>query len=354
MNSTSKLSKISLIVSAYNEATLICCTMERLIGYMNSNFVDREWEMILIDDGSTDNTFELMEQTAQGQSNIRIIRHRRSFGQGRGFRSAFDTASGDILVTLDADLSYEPRYIGRLIDEMESSNADIVIASPFLSASRITNVPFSRKILTIWANKFLSLTSLHGLSAITCAVRAYRADVVQLLPLNSNGMEINLEIILKAQMMNLYVTEIPAMLKWSSSKNSRRKRPTVNLLKTMFRYSFFGLLFSPNILFLVPLALMLSMFLIYGFSLFKILIGRVSYGLGELSLPVLKATSEAIRWTFLNYTHAFYFLIASLVISFFLFTVWFISKQNKFYFEQNYSLLHSLILTLRKQPKKDK
>lgn len=345
--------EISLVLSVHNEESLIENTIHRLAAYMNETFVNNKWEIILVDDGSTDNTLELMKQATQSYSNAHIIQHRKCFGQGRGFRSAFGVATGDILVTLDADLSYEPVYIGKLIEEMERSNADIVIVSAFLSGSQIKKVPLLRRIFTICANKILSLTSSLNLSAITCAVRAYKADVIQLLPVNSNGMEINLEIILKAQMMNLHVTEIPATLKWSSEKNRKRRRTKLSLLKSIFRYSFFSLLFSPNTLFLMPLTLTLSVFLIYLFSLLKIVFNRISHGVEKSSLPLLESISEALRWAFLNYTHAFYFLIASLIISFFLLTAWFISRQNKFYFEQTHALLHSLIVANRKRSKKN-
>lgn len=340
--------KISLILSVHNEDSLIKSTIECLTAYMNETFADNKWEIVLVDDGSTDNTLDSMKQAALSCSNVHIIQHRKCFGQGRGFISAFGVATGDILVTLDADLSYEPFYIGKLIEEMERSNADIVIASAFLSDSQIEKVPLLRRIFTICANRLLSLTSSLNLSAITCAVRAYKADVIQLLPVNSNGMEMNLEIILKAQMMNLHVTEVPATLKWSSGKNRKRGRTKLSLLKSIFRYSFFSLLFSPNALFLIPLALTLSVFLVYCFSLSRIIFDRISYGIENSSLPFLESISEAIRWAFLNYTHAFYFLITSLIILFFLLTAWFIARQSKFYFEQTHALLHSLFVSNRK------
>ncbi len=339
-----KSKKISIILSAYNEETLIKETIRKLTVYMNDNF--NNWEMILVNDGSTDNTLKIIEESIIGQENIKVISHKRNFGQGRGFRTGFAVAEGDILVTFDADLSYEPQYIRKLVDEIEKTDADIVIVSPFLQGAKIINVPLLRRIFTVCANKFLSMTSSLDLSAITCAVRAYKAKTVKMLPLNSEGEEINLEIILKAQMLNLHVTEIPATLKWNPQKELKKKRKrTLNmvLIKRIFKYLFFGLLFNPSILFLTPLCVTLPVFLIYFFSLLKILIVQIKFYSIEFSEPFLEATSNALRWTFANYTHAFYFLILFLGISFFFFIAWFISQQNKFYFEQNYSFLSSLI-----------
>ena len=99
------------------------------------NFKKDSWELFIVDDGSNDNTVEIISKIIANKSNICLLRHEKNMGQGRGFRSGFEKASGDILITLDADLSYEPKYIGRLIDKIERSKADIVIASAFLTDS---------------------------------------------------------------------------------------------------------------------------------------------------------------------------------------------------------------------------
>lgn len=351
MNTTSQIKMISLIVAAYNEQPIIGQTIKTLIGYMNSEFSDTQWEIIIVDDGSTDDTSKIVNDAIRGNDNLKFIKHRRNYGQGRAFRTSFEKARGDVIVTLDADLSYEPRYIKDLVDKMESSDADIVIASAFLSGGGVVNIPFYRKVLTVVANKFLCLSTALDISAITCAVRAYRRDVVKRLPLNSDGMEMNLEVILKAQMLNLHVTEIPAVLKWAANKgveSKRRKRSSWNILKSIFRYLFFGYLFNPNLLFLMPLFLSLSVFALYGFSLSFLTISRIKYFLNNEPDQLALAISNSIRWTFANYTHAFYFLISSLVVSLFFFIIWFVTKQNKFYFEQTYSLASSLLEAQRK------
>jgi dolichol-phosphate mannosyltransferase len=347
---------LSVILSVFDEEEIIGKSLQELVYFMETNFEKNLWEIIIVDDGSNDNTVEIISKVIANKSNICLLQHDRNMGQGRGFRSGFEKASGDILITLDADLSYEPRYIGKLIDKMEKSKADIVIASAFLPGSNIIDVPFYRKVLTKSANKFLSLTSSLDLSAITCAVRAYKRDAISVLSLKSDGMDINLEIILKAQMLGLHVAEIPAILKWkpiSKSKSKQRRRSKMNILRTIYRYFFFGYLFSPNFLFLIPLCFSLFIFLVYFFTLLRVLINKFQYFLVTQSDPLLLAISHALRWAFANYAHAFYFLISSLVISFFLFIAWFLTKQNKFYFEQNYSLLSSLLSVQRKLLEKE-
>lgn len=343
--------KISVILSVYNEEIVIKKTIYELANYMKNNFNNSQWEIIIVDDGSTDNTLKIIEGAIKDKENIKVISHKRNFGQGRGFRTGFALAEGDILVTFDADLSYELKYIRQLADEIEKTDADIVIASPFLSNAKIINVPLLRKIFTVFANKFLSATSSLDLSAITCAVRAYKSKTIKMLPLNSDGEEINLEIVLKAQMLNLHITEIPATLKWDpqkSLKKKRRKTSSLVLLRRIFKYLFFGFLFNPSTLFLTPLYITIPILLIYFVSLIRLLIIRTKFYSIDASISILQAISNATRWTFANYTHAFYFLISALGVSFFFFIAWFISQQNKFYFEQNYSFLSSLVLSNQK------
>jgi glycosyltransferase involved in cell wall biosynthesis len=332
---------LSIIISAYNEEEIIVKSLTELVTYIEKHYANNRWEIIVIDDGSTDRTAEKIGEFISDKSNIFLLHHEKNIGQGRGFRTGFDRAVGEVIVTLDADLSYEPKYIGALIEKLENSNGDIAIVSPFLGDSNIINVPLYRKILTKCANRFLCSASPLGLSAITCAVRAYRREIIDILSLNSDGMDINLEIILKAQMLGLHVIEVPATLNWQTScalKSENKRKSKMKVLRTVSKYFFFGYLFNPNILFLVPMSFSSLVFLIYFFSLSGIIMRKLKYLVADESVPILWGASKALRWTFANYTHAFYFLLASLAISFFLFVAWFISKQIKFYFEQHYSL----------------
>lgn len=171
-----------------------------------------------------------------------------------------------------------------------------------------------------------------------------------MLSLNSDGIDMNLEAILKAQMLGFKVVEIPATLEWaqSSTAESRKGRRSLgDLFRTSFRYFFFGYLFNPNVLFLAPLIISSSVFVIYFISLVELLIRRFYENVGKTHL--LAVVSDAMRWTFENYTHAYYFLVLSVAISLFLFIAWFLTKQSKFYFEQNYRLLSSMLSARRKR-----
>ncbi|MEZ5430802.1 MAG: glycosyltransferase [Verrucomicrobiales bacterium] len=77
----------------------------------------------------------------------------------RGLRTGFANARGDYAVTVDADLSYAPEHIGAMLDKILETRAEIVLASPYMKGGRTSNVPWSREMLSRWANRFLSRIS---------------------------------------------------------------------------------------------------------------------------------------------------------------------------------------------------
>ena len=343
---SSAFKKISLVLSIYNEESCIGNTLLKLKKYMRVNYPDCEYEFIVVDDGSTDNTVNVLEEMKKELPELILCRHSINMGQGKGFQTAFDYVTGDVVLTLDADLSYEEKYIGDMLTKLEETDADIVIASAFLNKSKIINVPLSRRIMTICANKLLAISSKMNVSAITCAVRAYRKSVLDILPLESHGMEINLEVILKAEMLGLHIEEIPAVLKWNKPSDGttkrKKRRSYFNLIKSIFKYSFFSMLFNPSWIFILPQLILVPFFVIYAFSLgFTFFSGTINFMVNGMVWNY--AVSNSLRNLYATVPHGFIILLASVVLSMLFFLAWFISAQNKFYFEQNHILLSRLL-----------
>ncbi|NNF96737.1 MAG: glycosyltransferase family 2 protein, partial [Halobacteria archaeon] len=158
---------VSLVLPAFNEAAIIEKNLHRLSEYMKTLESEYQWEMIIIDDGSTDNTGELAKSFAQHRDNVLVLSHITNFGLGQAFRFAFNNCNGDYIITLDTDLSYAPEHIKALLTKIHETGAKIVIASPYMKGGRITNVPWLRKNLSVWANRFLSVTAEEHLSTLT-------------------------------------------------------------------------------------------------------------------------------------------------------------------------------------------
>lgn len=243
--------RVSVIMAAYNEEPVIAQNIERVLATLDerSNITS---ELVLVNDGSTDRTGEIIKEAQARYPNIKAIHLWRNFGQGKALRTGFDIADGEVLVTIDADLSYGPDTIWRLYDALLLKRTEIVLASAYSKGGSVRNVPLHRRLLSVWGNRYLSWMSDYNISTSTCVVRAYRREVMEALFLSSDGMELQLEILMKAAVMGFNVSEIPADLDWACEIGSRltsRRTSKMKILKTMRLYFELGWLSRPTFLF---------------------------------------------------------------------------------------------------------
>ncbi len=163
---------VSVVIPAYDEEenirTLLIKTVEALKS-INVNF-----EIILVDDGSEDNTFSIMKQFACENEKIVVIRHLKREGKSMALRSGFARAKGEAIVTMDADLQYDPWEIPRLLNLLEKGY-DVV--NGYRDFSKYV---LSKAILSRFYNelsiKLLGSKEVHDLN---CGLKAFRKDVVE-------------------------------------------------------------------------------------------------------------------------------------------------------------------------------
>jgi glycosyltransferase involved in cell wall biosynthesis len=135
----------------------------------------RPYEIIVIDDGSTDDTFDQLRALQARDSKLRVIRFRRNFGQTAAFSAGFDRARGRFIVTADGDLQNDPRDIPAMIEAAETRNADIVAGwrkdrkDPFLN----------RRLPSMIANWVISRSTGVHLHDYGCSLKVFRAEVVK-------------------------------------------------------------------------------------------------------------------------------------------------------------------------------
>ena len=267
---------MSVLIPAYNEAAIIERTLSTVRDHVSTRSDAYSWEMLVVDDGSTDGTGDLAEAFAAGDERIRVLRHRTNFGLGQALRYGFAQAKGDVVVTLDADLTYSVDHIDRLLDAFEETGAKIVVASPYAHGGVTTRVPFRRLLPSRVANVLLAAASNAHISTYTGMVRAYDTRFLRSLNVRAMGMDVNAEILRQAQILRARIVEIPAHLDWSANSRSaggsglRVPRTTVAVAISAF-------LFRPVMFFMVP-ALLLGVFALaaWGFA--------VAAGLGGFRL----------------------------------------------------------------------
>ena len=245
---------VSVVIPAYNEGSHIEQTINSVTKYLSTIEDHYRWEVIVVDDGSTDSTLAIAEAAAADNPGVRIAPHPANFNLGQALRYGFSVARGDYIVTLDADLSYAPTHIGRLLDAISTSNAKIVIASPYMDGGSVEGVPTVRLTASRTANRLLSRAAKGQLTTVTGMVRAYDAVFLKRLDLKAMDVEINAEIIYKAQLMRARIAEIPADLKWTrgaEDDSPAKFRPS----RSVAGFAFVSFLFRPYAYFLIPGAL---------------------------------------------------------------------------------------------------
>jgi glycosyltransferase involved in cell wall biosynthesis len=344
---------LSVVVPAYNEAAIIEKNLALLCQYMASLEDECRWEIVFVNDGSTDDTGELAEAFAEGRSNIRVLHHAVNFGLGQAIKFAFKHCRGDYIVTLDLDLSYSPEHIRQLLAKIRDTGAKIVLTSPYMKGGRISNVPWLRRTFSVLANRFLSRLSHSNLSTLTSMVRIYDARFVRGLNLKAMGMEVNPEAIYKAMLLRARIEEIPAHLDWTLQNAAGVKRKSsMRLMRHTVATLFSGFLFRPFVFFIVPGVMMLLLSLYLGAWIVAHVV-RHYHLLTQYDWPPARA-SWAVAAAYNERTHAFVIGGMLLMLAIQLISLGILALQSKNYFEEVFHLgttMYRYLQDERKAPK---
>jgi len=165
-------------------------------------------EVLLIDDGSTD---ESRQVAASLGGSVRLVSHDRNRGLGAALRTGFAHAAGDLLVTLDADLTFAPSLIAKLLARFEAGDVDVVSGSPKMAGYGAA-IPGYRIAVSHLATAIYSTILGAPITAVSPILRLYRTADLRALPLKSVGFEINAEILFGLISSGKRVAEIPAPL----------------------------------------------------------------------------------------------------------------------------------------------
>lgn len=268
---------LSIVIPAFNEEKIIEENVLALQHYL-ADYLDKSksYEIIIVNDGSNDGTGQVIDRMAEAApGQIIACHHKRNFGRGRGLRTGFVSASGEYVITLDADLSYSPDHIARLMEPLISGQADVTLASAYHTDGAVKNVSWNREFISRMANRLFSISLGGELKTVTCVVRGYTKDVLDALALFSDDKDIHLEIIQKARMIGFRIVEVPAVLSWKNQDRSSKKKGLSfrSFQKMAERHLFFNFLFRPSMLVWFPIAVMsliliiLSIMIVSGYFL---------------------------------------------------------------------------------------
>ena len=238
---------ISVVCPFFNEAGILEHAVRTLLERLRT--LDGEWELIVVNDGSTDGSAEIAETLARENPRLRLLSYRYNRGRGYALRAGITAATGEIIVTTEIDLSWGENIVHELVAEIRKHpDADMVVASPHLPGGGYRNVPARRVWLSRIGNRVIRAGMSGAATMNTGMTRAYRRDVIQLMPLFENGKEFHLEVILKASEFGMQIREIPAVLEWKDYKHKgqRIKRKSSSRIKRLVvSHSLFSLFANP-------------------------------------------------------------------------------------------------------------
>jgi glycosyltransferase involved in cell wall biosynthesis len=332
---------VSLVLPAYNEAGVLEENIAAIVQYLVTLESRYRFEILIVNDGSRDDTGRVAEGMCSKYPNIRVLHHPTNFGLGQAFRTGFAQSRGDYVITMDVDLSYAPDHIGSMLQTIETTRAKLVLVSPYMPGGKLTNVPWLRKTLSVWGNRFLRRFARGGISTITCMVRAYDGFFIRSLILRSTGMEIMPEIIYKTMILRGNILQIPGHLDWTKQISAGPRRvSSMRIARHILGTVISGFIFRPFMFLVVPGLLML-LFSVYVNAW---MVAHFFSALANLPPGVLSSEgpSAALAQAYAQHPHTFIIGLLSLMLSLQLMGMGMLALQAKKYFEEVFFLGVSL------------
>ncbi|HPD14969.1 MAG TPA: glycosyltransferase [Planctomycetota bacterium] len=213
---------LSIIAPMFNEEESIADTARRvreaMAGFAGS------WELVMVDDGSTDASRARAEAEAARDPRVRVVGYTPNAGRGRALRTGFAAARGAFVVSVDFDLSYEPSHILRMHEALRRAGGpDIVLASAYMPGGTSAGVPWKRLLPSRLGNWLLRFAWPERIYTSTCIVRGYRREALERLTLTEDGKDIHLEILSQAFERGLRIEEIPGHLRARARGKSKAR-----------------------------------------------------------------------------------------------------------------------------------
>ncbi len=209
---------VSIVIPAYNESVRIPPTLEVVDAYFRQRGAD--YEIIVVDDGSSDGTPDVVRRIMEKIPAIRLIENGVNRGKGYSVRAGFLAAKGGLVLFSDADLSTPIREFERLLAEIERG-ADIAVGSRALAESQIkVRQPIYRELMGKIFNRLVRFLTIGGFSDTQCGFKLFKAESCRsvFLAQKIERFAFDVELLFLASRMGLAIREVP--VEWHNSPRS--------------------------------------------------------------------------------------------------------------------------------------
>lgn len=218
--------KTSLIIPFKNESGYADMTMQKVYTYLSTHQID--FEIIAVDD-SSDETWDILQAFEKSHENVVLIKGDDPPGYGKALKKGFSTATGDILIPFNGDLSDSLDDVVSYIQLIETGN-EMVFGSRFMAGANVTDSTAVKGLISRLGNLFLQQLFQVRCSDITNSFKAYRRTVLEEIHPIADGYHIGMEIALKGLSKDYSYTTIP--IAWSGRKYGRSKMSIMQSLPT--------------------------------------------------------------------------------------------------------------------------
>jgi glycosyltransferase involved in cell wall biosynthesis len=189
MSTEQHVPPVSVLVPVYNEEKTVEDVLRRVLA-----LTEILKEVIVVDDGSTDNTAAVVDRIAAHEPRVRFFRLEHNQGKTAAIRRALEEATGEILIVQDADLEYDPAEIVEVVAPILAGRADVVYGSRFLVRRATRVLYFYHYLANVWLTFFSNLLTNRNMSDIETCYKAFRSGVIKPLKLTSKGFGMEIEI----------------------------------------------------------------------------------------------------------------------------------------------------------------
>ena len=235
-----KEKKISVIIPCFNEKKTLLNLVDKVLQSFKFHGYNL-YEVLIIDDFSTDGSKELIEKNFSSKKNFKTFFHNKNMGKGATIKTAKKFITGDIIIIQDADLEYDPNDYGKLITPILNGDFKVVYGSRVLNQVRYRSIGFSSKI-RIFGNHLLTLISnfLNNqklTDAHTC-YKAFSREVFDLIKLEENDFAFCPEVTSKVANLGFEIHEVPISYNGRNYKDGKKIKTidALRALKTLIKY----------------------------------------------------------------------------------------------------------------------
>lgn len=329
---------VSIILPAFNEEAIIEKNISILHNYLNTLSHLYTWEVLVVNDGSSDKTGEIADKLVQEYDTLKVFHHITNRNLGTAHRTGFNNSKGDYVIVLDLDLSYAPAHIERLLNEAIIQDAEMVIASPYMKGGKNTAVPRLRLLLSKTVNFIMRKASGLNIYTFTGMVRAYKGDFIRSVNTKSTTFDIMSELVFKAHILRAKVVEIPAHLDWSAQMALGKVRTSgMRIVKGIFNGLVNSFIFRPYLFFwLLGFSIFLTSLYVIGWIFFNT---YLEYPMtAEITQGFENRFSLAVSEVYAQRPYSFIVGGITLIVSIQIMGMGFLSLQKKRYFDELFHL----------------